>query len=653
MSPKTMKNTTYSLIILLLLATLGVKAQDKSAYYTTKSSRAIKALEKAMHFHDNHQETEAKEELLRALKADANFIEAHLILAEVNVDLQEYNDAIEEYKKALAINPDFEPRAYYGLAKTQMRIGNYEDAKSNLSTFLQAPKINKVLQENAQNLFNNCDYAIWAVKHPVPFNPVNLGDSINSANNEYFPSITADGHSFYFTRANPRPGSNPAMGEVYDEDIYMSQKHDGVWGKARNIGPPINTSRNDGAACISADGQIMLFVGCDREDGMGSCDLYISRKFGDRWAKPVNIGPPINTKWGESQPSISSDGKTIYFVSDRPGGIGGYDIWKSTLGNDGYWGVPVNMGPKINTPKGESSPFIHDDNQTFYFASNGHVGMGDYDLYVSRLDVKGEWQEPVNLGYPINTFGQENSLIVAADGKTAYFASNRKEGKGGLDFYSFELYPEARPFKVSYVKGKVLDKETSKPLEVHFELLDVTSSKVIMEAYSNKVSGDFLVCLPAGKEYALHASRDGYLFYSESFDLKSTSNRIDSVTMNVPMQPIKIGERVILKNIFFETNKYDLKDESKAELQKLISFLNKNKTLHIELSGHTDNVGVKDLNQTLSENRAKSVYSFIVAGGVDASRMTYKGYGDTQPIVANDTDEHRAMNRRTEFKIVQ
>jgi len=629
-----------------------LQAQDKS-YYTTKSSKAIKAIEKAMHFHDNHQESEAKEELIKAIKADPNFIEAHLILAEVNVDLQEYNEAIEEYKKAITINPDFEPRAFYGLAKTQMRIGNYEEAKGNLLTFIQTPKISKVLKENAQGFLDNCDFAIWAVKHPVPFKPVDLGDSINTKYDEYFPSITADDNTIYFTRQIPRESADPNMEHTFNEDIYVSEKQDGIWGKALNIGPPINTPRNEGAVCISADGQTMLFVGCDREDGYGSCDIYISKKFGNNWAKPVNIGPPINTKWGESQPSISPDGKTIYFISDRPGGIGGYDIWKSTIQADGRWGNAVNMGPKINTPKNEGAPFIHSDNQTLYFVSKGHVGMGGYDIFVSRLDAKGEWSEPVNLGYPINSADDETSIIVDAKGTTAYISSDRKDSRGGLDIYSFELYPDARPYKVSYVKGKVFDKETNKPLEVHFELLDVASSKIIMEAYSNKISGDFLVCLPAGKEYALHASKDGYLFYSESFDLKSTTNKIDSVKMNVPMQPIKIGERVILKNIFFETNKYDLKDESKAELQKLISFLTTNKSIHIEISGHTDNVGGKELNQILSENRAKSVYNFIIAGGIDASRMSYKGYGDTQPIVPNDSDEHRAMNRRTEFKIVQ
>ncbi len=647
-----MNTRKFNILLLLFFISIGLCAQDKS-YYTSKSSKAIKALEKGMHLHDNHQEWDAKDELLKAIKADAKFIEAHLILAEVEVDLMEYKEAIDEYKKAITINPDFEPRAFYGLAKTQMRIGNYEDAKENLKTFLQAAKISKVMKENAQAFLDNCDYAMWAVKHPVPFNPVNLGDSINSRHDEYFPSITADNQSFFFTRQIPRKSNSPLVDTIYDEDIYVSEKHDNTWGMAKSLGAPINTYRNEGAVCISADGQTMVFVACDRIEAQQSCDLYISWKLGTTWSNPLNMGPPINTKYGESQPCLSADGRTIYFVSDRPGGIGGHDIWKSTLGNDGYWTNPVNMGPKINSAKGESCPFIHEDNQTFYFSSNGRQGMGDYDIYMSRLDAKGEWGDPVNLGYPINTFGLENSLIVAADGKTAYIASNRKNGKGGLDFYSFELYPDARPFKVSYVKGKVFDKETSKPLEVRFELLDVSTGKIIMDAVSNKVSGDFLVCLPAGKEYALHASKDGYLFYSESFDLKTTGTKIDSVTKNVAMQPIKIGEKVILKNIFFETNKYDLKDESKAELKKLISFLSTNKSLHIEISGHTDNVGSKELNQTLSENRAKTVMNFIIAGGIDAARMSSKGYGDTQPIVANDTDEHRAMNRRTEFKIVQ
>ncbi len=647
-----MKPIKSILFLFLMLSLAQVYGQDKS-FYTTKSSKAKKAFDAALHFMDNRQGEEAKKELNKAIRADENFIEAHLLLAQLSYDLDEITESINEYRKAIKINPDFEPRAYYGLALSLMSMGNYEEAKENLTTCLQYSTINAKTKELAQEYMNNMDFAIWSIKHPVPFHPVDLGDSVNSKNEEYFPSITADDQTLFFTRQSPRASNSPMIDVIYDEDIYFSQRNNGIWGKAENVGKTINTYRNEGAVCISADGQTMLFVACDREDGLGSCDLYISKKMGNTWVKPVNIGPPINTKYGESQPSISSDGKTIYFMSDRPGGIGGYDIYKSTLQDDGYFGKPVNLGPKINTTKNEGAPFIHSDNQTLYFVSKGHKSMGGYDIFVSRLNEKGEWGEAENLGYPINTFADENSLIVNAAGNLAYFASNRKEGKGGMDIYAFDLYPEARPFKVAYLKGKAFDKESTKPLSVHFELQDIASGKTITEAYSNKVSGEFLVCLPAGKDYALHASKDGYLFYSENFSLKESGNRIDSVNKDVPMQPIKIGERVVLKNIFFETNKYDLKDESKVELATLVAFLNKNSSIHIEISGHTDNVGGKDLNQTLSENRAQSVYRFIISAGIDKARMSFHGYGDTMPIVPNDSDEHRALNRRTEFKIVQ
>jgi outer membrane protein OmpA-like peptidoglycan-associated protein len=368
------------------------------------------------------------------------------------------------------------------------------------------------------------------------------------------------------------------------------------------------------------------------------------------------MGTTINTANWETQPSYSSDGKSIYFIRGASKMINrkrAQYIYMSELGADGKWKEPVKLSDKINAPGArQESVFIHPDNQTLYFSSNGHPGMGGMDIYVSRRDKKGEWGDPVNLGYPINTSKDENSFTVSGDGKTVYFASDRQGGNGGLDLYSFELPEKDRPLPVSYMKGKVVNKETGKPVYAKFELIDIETGRTAVKSFSNKGNGEFLVCLPVNKNYALNVSADGYLFYSENFSFKDTTTFKNPLIKDVHLSPIKVGERVVLKNIFFETAKYDLKPESQVELNRLVDLLNKNPKMKIEISGHTDNVGTADYNQALSENRAKAVYDYLIAHNISSDSLTFKGYGATVPIDTNDTDEGKANNRRTEFKVV-
>jgi len=484
----------------------------------------------------------------------------------------------------------------------------------------------------------------------VPFSPVNMGENINSTDHEYFPSITTDGNTLLFTRNLKDAGAMAG----YQEDFYIGkQSGANEWEIASSMGPPINTADNEGAPSISADGQIIIYAGCNRPDGKGSCDIYYARKVGNRWAKPINIGPPINTRNWETQPSFSSDGKTLYFVRGTVTreGIKNQDIYYSQLSKDGYWGDPVSISSKINTPDREESVYIHPDNQTLYFSSNGHIGMGGLDIYMCKKQPNGEWGNPINLGYPINTNNDENSLLVSPNGEIAYFASNRQGGKGGLDLYQFDLYKEARPERLTYVIGKVFDARSKKPIGATFELIDLETAQTVIESESNIGNGEFLVSLTANKNYALNVSKNGYLFYSENFSLKEIADLSKPFQLDIPLQPIDVGMIGELKNIFFETGQFNLKEESKAELQKLVDFLTLNKTLKIELSGHTDNVGDKKMNLALSQNRAKAVYDYLIGKGIAAERLTYAGYGDTQPKVSNDTPENRAKNRRTEFKV--
>ncbi len=647
-----MKN--YFLLFIIFIIAFTCKGQLPPGEYTSTNKKAISLFEDALKSFNQRQDDKAKEELKKAIEKDPNFIEPHFLLGEIYAESNLIQQAIDEYVKALQINPKFDKKSFFNLGNLEIAIGKYTDAKKDYETYLKNQNINPDSRDIAEDQLANCNFAIEAMKNPVPFDPKNMGDGINSPFDEYFPAVTADDQLFLFTRNN-RTETIPTQ-----EDFMVSKKVNDSWQKATLIGNGINTPGNEGAPTLSADGQILFFTVCIDQyggwgagrKGLGGCDIFYSQKIGTNWSKPYNLGNTVNTKYRETQPSFSADGKNLYFVSNRPGGMGHHDIYVSTLKEDGSWGAPVNLGPKVNSAGDEESVCIHPDGKTLYFGSNGHIGMGKYDIYVSRKDDKGEWGTPINLGYPINTFGDDHSLLVGASGDIAYFASNRAGGFGGLDIYKFDLYEAARPGKITYVKGKVYDAKTKQPLGAHFELIDLETAKTTIESDANSGNGEFLVTLPVDKNYALNVSQTGYLFYSENFSLKELTDKTKPFQMDVPLQSIDTGSVVELKNVFFETAKFDLKPESKAELNKLVAFLNLNKTLRIELSGHTDNVGEKKMNQLLSQNRAKSVYDYLITNGIDAKRLTYKGYGDTKPKVKNDSDENRQENRRTEFKVI-
>lgn len=442
----------------------------------------------------------------------------------------------------------------------------------------------------------------------------------------------------------------------------MSKKVNGVWQTALPV-TSVNTLGNEGAPSLSADGEIMFFASCmeitgdygsqDRK-GYGSCDIFYAQKINGKWTKPRNAGPVINTKNWETQPSFSSDGKTLYFIRGMVTreGIKNPDIYSSTIGEDGKFTEPVRLPSQINTEEEEESVFIHPDNQTLYFSSRGRPGMGGLDIYMSKKQADGSWGEAVNLGYPINTARDENSLLVDANGKLAYFASEREGGFGGLDIYQFELPENRRPEKITYVKGLTYNAKTKAPVEAFFELIDLETQQSVTNAYSNS-AGEFLVTLTSNHNYLVNVSKPGFLFYSDNFSLKNkVADYNKPYQLQIPLQPIDTGI-IELKNIFFDVNKWDLKAESKAELQKIIAFLKANPTLKIEFSGHTDNSGDKAFNKTLSNNRAKAIYDYVIEkGGIPASNLSYKGYGDTKPKAPNDTPENKAKNRRTELKVL-
>lgn len=647
---------------LTLLACLLVNlllAQLPPGEYTSTNKKAIRYLQDGRNAFEIKKDELAEKNFKKALEEDPQFIEAAIGLGGTYQEMGRHQDAISAFKNAISINYKFFPNTYYFLSLSQLAEGLYEDAKVSLEAYLRFERLNPNTKEKAEKLLVSAKFGAEAIKHPKPYNPVNVGEGINTAMDEYFPAVTADGNQFLFTRAltdAQRPG-------YQNEDFFVSNKVKDVWQTAKPIWE-INSIGNEGAPTLSADGNIMLFASCANEfgdygaegrKGYGSCDIFYSQKVNGRWSTPRNAGPAINTNHWETQPSFSSDGRTLYFIRGivSRAGVKDQDIYFSTIGDDGKFTPAVKLSENVNTSGREESVFIHPDNQTLYFASDGHPGMGGLDIFMSKRQADGEWGKAVNLGYPINTLNDEGSLLVYPNGQLAFFFSNRKGGFGGLDIYQFELPEDVKPEKITYVKGKIYNAKTKEPLEASFELINAETQQTSAKAYSQK-NGEFFATLTAYKNYLVNVSKEGFLFYSDNFMLKNRAADFNKpFLLDIPLEPIDVGSVVELKNIFFEVNKWDLKPESKAELGKLISFMTKNPGLKIELGGHTDNTGDKKFNLTLSSNRAKAVYDYLINNGkIDAARLKYEGYGDTKPKVANDSAEHRAENRRTEFKVI-
>lgn len=621
--------------------------------YSVSNGKAIKLFEKGQTALYQGNGSSAIHYLEQALEVEPDFIEAKIMLAEWYLDTKNDDMARQYYYSAVNTNPTFFTLAWLQLGELELKDSNFDKAKSCYETFLKIDRKNTDRHARAKYGISCIEFRKYALSHPVDFKPENLGSNINSPDDEYLPTLTVDGETLIFTRRFPRKPTTSALGDE-EEDFYISHLVEGSWAKAVRMEEPVNSNDNEGAQCISQDGRIMFFTACGRQDGVGRCDLYMCTRKGDKWSKPRNMGTPVNSGSWESQPTFSIDGRTLYFVSDRKGGYGGMDIWKTTFGKEG-WSAPVNMGPSINTAGDEMSPFIHFDDNTLYFASNGHVGMGGMDLFCSRRQDDGTWGQPQNLGYPINTSGDETNLIVSADGHTAFYSSNREGGYGKQDLYRFSLPEQFRPVITLCLRGVVTDAKTGARVSAQIQVIDVATSEVIATTNSDPLSGDFQISLPALHDYAIHATAKNYFFFSEHYELEKGMDdhyQWAPVETNISMQRIESGECIALRNVFFDFGTSTLHEHSQLELNKLIDVLNNNPSLRIELGGHTDNIGRPEDNLKLSEARAKAVLDYLVSKGISASRLTSKGYGETVPIADNSTPEGREQNRRTEIKIL-
>jgi outer membrane protein OmpA-like peptidoglycan-associated protein/tetratricopeptide (TPR) repeat protein len=655
---------SFLLYCLFFLLSAGVVSAQ--SLYSIDNKRTIKLYEEGRNAYALGDIEEAEESLFKALGRESGFIEAMLLLGDLYHSQEQWDKELSILNRALQEDSTFFVPTFFNAGIAAYHSKKYDEALQHFNSYL-ALSDNENAVKRARTMINRVTFVKEAMENPHDIELKSAGSGVNSDLNEYWPSITADEQTMVITVLRPRDmqlyrekgDELPRNSVFFQEDFYMSYADStGQWQERHLLLGHLNTDKNEGAQTLSADGNWMFFTGCGRSDSKGSCDIYFSRKTDIGWSAPINLGAPVNSPFWESQPHFSADGRTLFFISSRGDGEGGKDIWQATLAginDDGtpYFGDLKNLGPGINTPGDENSPFLHHDGKTLYFSSNGHQGMGGMDLFISRKDTAGDWSKPLNMGYPINSEKDEIGLIVTARGDRAYFSTDGQEStEGAKDIYSFGLPEQLQPSPVLYVKGKVYDAETGKVLPADFELKSLESGETIITSRGSSFSGEFLVTLPSGGEYAFKADHPGYLFYSGNFDLAGDHPVNKPYYLEIGLQPIKEGATVRLENVFFETDSYNLDPRSKVELKEVVQFLDDNPEVRIMLEGHTDNVGSREYNLELSENRARSVYDYLVNQGVEKERLEYEGYGFSQPIDTNETEVGRARNRRTEMRIL-
>jgi len=626
-------------VLLLAVGTcLEMSAQEP---LSSKSKKAIEYYLSSDNYRVRGQLDQAVNLLNQAIAKDAKFEEAYFRLGLTHRSLGKLDLATVNFEKGLALTKDARKQKSYAqtLGETYLRQGNYKQAASNLDRFLVAEKLDKSKIEQAKVWKLQCEFGIAHKNDQLAYQIKALSDTVNAYPMQYFPAITADEKELIFTI---RFGSD----HDDNEDIVVSKKGEtGRWSKPVSISNQINSRYREGASTISADGRKLIFTIC----GPSGCDLFESNKTGGVWGKPSNLGAGVNTGGWEAQPSLSADGNELYFVSDRKGGNGGYDIWYSKKTDAGSWGKATNVGKPVNTLFDEIAPFIHVNNQNLYYASNGLPGFGSYDIYMAERK-NGEWKSPVNMGAPLNDFEDQYSFSVTSDGQTAYYSKEESRNKSKIYFT-----PIPKEFQVTrkgnVVSGLVTDALTKKPLKTTIELKELSSDKTISQVFSDSITGQYLVVVPGKSEYALFAAKKGYLFSSQYFNYEEKD--LDRpLELNIALKSIAQDASIVLSNVFFEFDSFQLQEKSQVELGEVVVFLKINPTVKIEIGGHTDDTGIETYNQQLSLNRANAVGDFLITQGISKGRVSARGHGSQNPVKPNNSEENRRFNRRIEFKVL-
>lgn len=572
-------------------------------------------------------------------------------------------EALKYLKKAYKINPHIHPELPWYYARALHFNNFFDEAAKMYQVAIAKLELGSPQYKEANLLKKQCSYAKQMIKDSSNAKIINLGNIINSEYAEYVPVISTDESIMFFTAMHPDNHGNKEGDAVLYEDIYVTEKVNGQWKKPHNPGPPLNGKGHDAVVAISPDGQ-RLFVYKHKNGG----DIYETDLNGDQWGELKKLNKNINTKYNEPSVSISADGKTLYFVSDKPGGLGGKDIYVSHKNSEGEWGEGKSLGSIVNTPYDEDAPFIHPNGKDLYFSSKGHKGLGGYDIFKVEVRKDGSYSKPINLGYPINTADDDIYFVLSADGKTGYYSSAREGGVGEKDIYKIQMPQPKKPDTIkketkvdtpivasnplTILKGRVFDGVALTSLKAHIKLVDNEKNALIAEFYSNSKTGKYLVSLPSGKNYGISIECEGYLFHSENFNIPITKD-YQEVQKDFPLHKIQVGSHVVLKNVFFDFNKATLRKESQPELNRIYNFMQKFPKIRVRIAGYTDNIGSDEYNETLSQKRAESVVQYLIDKGIEASRLEAKGYGETDPIDTNETEEGRQNNRRTEVIILK
>lgn len=636
--------------ILLIISLFLVSYTGYSQTYTIIDSRAIKLHKEGDELIQKRMYNEAIEKFKASINREANFLESYLKWGRILLTQGYPEQAIEVTDRGLRRNIKA-PASLLGeiaWSKTHsyLKLGRFESA---IEEFEQAQNL---LNENFKltRAFKGIESQISFIEKELlqsyDIRKEKLAEPLNQFTLQYFPVLTADSKKMLFTKRD-------GLANNAHEDIFVSYYNEDslAWGAPRSIASSINSAYNEGTCTISADGKILIFTSCQTPDSFGDCDLYISYKINDEWQRAVNMGKNVNSRVWDSQPSLSADGRILFFSSNRRGGLGGKDIWFSLRMPDGSWAEAQNLGSKVNTPRDEISPFIYFNNEILFFASEGHIGFGGLDLFASRVE-EGEFGEPVNLGYPINDHQDQLALFITAQRDYAYYTetvfNNGVQERSFLYKFKFPEHIDLGEHLI-VTEGKVLNKNTGEPIQAKLSLVDLATDSTLYQFDSDGRTGEFTMLYPHKAASGLYVEKQGYLPKIYNVDRDSLQNR---KSLAIELTPVAAGEEFIFENIFFDFDKDELKPESRSSLKRLILFMNENPSVKILIAGHTDNVGSEVYNKDLSLRRAESVKIYMIVNGLNALRLDTMGFGSSKPVFANDSPENRALNRRITISIL-